>query len=101
MKKSGSVFRLADFMKLLKMRTEFEEDTLMVLIYCTHLKTCNLELKGISRNFVKVVGLSLLWVEEKAITEPYFSMLSCSLIHLYIIVGFLLCLRFVLAYLYG
>lgn len=100
-KVAGSGFRLVDFMKLLKMRTEFDEDTPMVLIYCTHLKTCNLELKAILQNCAKVVGSSLLWVEKGAVIEPYFWMLGSSLFHSSIIVGFLLCLRSVVAYLVG
>lgn len=89
-------------MKLLKMRTKFEEDTSMVLIYYTHLKTCNLERKGISQSFAKVVGSSLLWVDKGAlfsVIEPYFLMLGSILVHSCTIVGFLSCLRSVLAYL--
>lgn len=92
------MYRLADFVKLLKKRTTSEEDTPMVLIYCTHLKTWNLELKVILWNFAKVVGLSLLWMENLAVIEPYFSMLISSLVCSYIIVQFLLCQRSALAY---
>ena len=97
-------FRPVGFLRLLRMRIEFVETTLMVLIYYALLKTCNLKLGRIWESLVKVGDCSSLW-EDKGVPisfiKLFFLTLGLNLAHFYIIVGFLLYLRCASVYLSG